>query len=93
MGDPDIRLGWGQFAPIVSSIGYLRQEKKVRIETNLYLISHLDGILVRTGVIDTPSEECSQRDARACSPDRSNKCDEGILQPAPVQAPRLTAKH
>ncbi len=39
--------------PIVYSPGYLREEKKVRIETNLYLISGSDGILLWTGVTDT----------------------------------------
>ena len=39
--------------PMVSSSDYLREERKVRTEMNLYLISHLDGILVCMGVIDT----------------------------------------
>lgn len=39
--------------PVVYSPDYLREEKKVRIETNLYLISDPDGILVWTGITDT----------------------------------------
>jgi hypothetical protein len=39
--------------PVVYSPDYLREEKKVRIETNLYLITDSDGILVWTGVTDT----------------------------------------
>jgi hypothetical protein len=39
--------------PVVYSPDYLREEKKVRIETNLYLISEPDGILVWTAVTDT----------------------------------------
>jgi len=44
---------YGTVYPIVYSPDYLREEKKVRIETNLYLISDPDGILVWTGVTDT----------------------------------------
>jgi len=39
--------------PIVYTPDYLREEKKVRIETNLYLVSQGDGVLVWTGVTDT----------------------------------------
>lgn len=39
--------------PMVYSPDYLREEKKVRIETNLYLVSDADGILVWTAVTDT----------------------------------------
>jgi hypothetical protein len=39
--------------PVVYSPDYLREEKKVRIETNLYSISSSDGDLVWTGVTDT----------------------------------------
>jgi hypothetical protein len=39
--------------PVVYTPDYLREEKKVRIETNLYLTSEPDGILVWTGVTDT----------------------------------------
>jgi hypothetical protein len=39
--------------PVVYSPDYLREEKKVRIETNLYLISEPDGVLVWTAVTDT----------------------------------------
>lgn len=39
--------------PMVYTPDYLREEKKVRIETNLYLISNADGILVWTAVTDT----------------------------------------
>ena len=44
---------YGSVYPVVYSPDYLREEKKVRIETNLYLISDPDGILVWTGVTDT----------------------------------------
>ena len=39
--------------PIVYTPDYLREEKKVRIETNLYLISEPDGVLVWTATTDT----------------------------------------
>ena len=39
--------------PIVYTPDYLREEKKVRIETNLYLISDPDGVLVWTAITDT----------------------------------------
>jgi hypothetical protein len=39
--------------PIVYTPDYLREEKKVRIETNLYLISDPDGVLVWTATTDT----------------------------------------
>ena len=39
--------------PVVYSPDYLREEKKVRIETNLYSTASLDGDLVWTGVTDT----------------------------------------
>lgn len=39
--------------PVVYSPDYLREEKRVRIETNLYLISDQDGVLVWTAVTDT----------------------------------------
>jgi hypothetical protein len=39
--------------PMVYSPDYLREEKKVRIETNLYFISNPDGVLVWTAVTDT----------------------------------------
>jgi hypothetical protein len=39
--------------PIVYSPDYLREEKKVRIETNLYSAASPDGDLVWTGVTDT----------------------------------------
>ncbi len=38
---------------MVYSPDYLREEKKVRIETNLYVISSQEGELVWTGVTDT----------------------------------------
>jgi hypothetical protein len=44
---------YGTVYPMVYTPDYLREEKKVRIETNLYLISDPDGILVWTGVTDT----------------------------------------
>jgi hypothetical protein len=39
--------------PIVYTPDYLREEKKVRIETNLYLVTEGEGVLVWTGVTDT----------------------------------------
>ena len=44
---------YGSVYPVVYSPDYLREEKKVRIETNLYIIAEPDGILVWTGVTDT----------------------------------------
>jgi hypothetical protein len=44
---------YGSVYPVVYSPDYLREEKKVRIETNLYLVTEPDGILVWTGVTDT----------------------------------------
>jgi hypothetical protein len=44
---------YGAVYPIVYSPDYLREEKKVRIETNLYLLSEGDGVLVWTGITDT----------------------------------------
>lgn len=44
---------YGTVYPVVYSPDYLREERKVRIETNLYFISNADGILVWTGVTDT----------------------------------------
>jgi hypothetical protein len=44
---------YGAVYPVVYSPDYLRQEKKVRIETNLYVISSQEGELVWTGVTDT----------------------------------------
>jgi hypothetical protein len=44
---------YGTLYPVVYSPGYLQEEKKVRIETNLYLTSAPDGQLVWTGITDT----------------------------------------
>jgi ABC-type antimicrobial peptide transport system permease subunit len=44
---------YGTVYPVVYSPDYLREEKKVRIETNLYVISSQEGELVWTGVTDT----------------------------------------
>jgi hypothetical protein len=44
---------YGAVYPVVYSPDYLRTDKKVRIETNLYLISSQEGELVWTGVTDT----------------------------------------
>jgi hypothetical protein len=44
---------YGTLYPVVYSPGYLRQEKKARIETNLYDTSAPDGQLVWTGITDT----------------------------------------
>jgi hypothetical protein len=39
--------------PVVYTPGYLQEEKKVRIETNLYVVSSGEGELVWTGITDT----------------------------------------
>jgi hypothetical protein len=39
--------------PVVYSPDYLREEKKVRIETNVYSTASPDGELVWTGITDT----------------------------------------
>lgn len=39
--------------PVVYSPDYLKEEKKVRVETNLYTVSGPEGELVWTGVTDT----------------------------------------
>jgi hypothetical protein len=44
---------YGAVYPVVYSPDYLRKEKRVRIETNLYLISSEEGELAWTGVTDT----------------------------------------
>jgi hypothetical protein len=45
---------YGTLYPVVYSPGYLQQEKKVRVETNLYYVtSASDGQLVWTGITDT----------------------------------------
>ena len=44
---------YGAVYPVVHAPDYLREEKKVRIETNLYVISSQEGELVWTGVTDT----------------------------------------
>ena len=44
---------YGAIYPVVYSPGYLQKEKKVRIETNLYVTTEPDGQLVWTGVTDT----------------------------------------
>ena len=44
---------YGTVYPMVYTPDYLREEKKVRIETSLYLISDRDGVLVWTGITDT----------------------------------------
>jgi hypothetical protein len=44
---------YGAVYPVVYAPDYLREEKKVRIETNLYVISSQEGELVWTGVTDT----------------------------------------
>jgi hypothetical protein len=44
---------YGTVYPMVYSPDYLREDKKVRIETNLYVISAPDGKLVWTGITDT----------------------------------------
>ena len=44
---------YGAVYPVVYSPDYLREEKKVRIETNVYVTSSPDGQLVWTGITDT----------------------------------------
>lgn len=45
---------YGTLYPVVYSPGYLRKEKKVRVETNLYYVTSApDGQLVWTGITDT----------------------------------------
>lgn len=45
---------YGALYPVVYSPGYLKQERKVRIETNLYYVNGApDGQLVWTGITDT----------------------------------------
>lgn len=44
---------YGAVYPVVYSPDYLKQEKKVRIETNLYAISSTEGDLVWTCITDT----------------------------------------
>ncbi len=39
--------------PVVYTPGYLKEDKKVRIETNLYVVSSGEGELVWTGITDT----------------------------------------
>jgi hypothetical protein len=44
---------YGAVYPMVYSPDYLREDRKVRIETNFYVISSQEGELVWTGVTDT----------------------------------------
>jgi hypothetical protein len=44
---------YGAVYPVVYTPGYLKEEKKVRIETNLYVVSSGEGELVWTGITDT----------------------------------------
>jgi len=45
---------YGTLYPVVYTPGYLQKEKKVRVETNLYLVDGVpDGQLVWTGITDT----------------------------------------
>jgi len=44
---------YGTVYPVVFTPDYLRQDKKVRIETNVYVITSLEGELVWTGITDT----------------------------------------
>ena len=44
---------YGTLYPVVYSSGYLQKEKKVRVETNLYVASGSDGQLIWTGTTDT----------------------------------------
>jgi len=44
---------YGAVYPVVYGPDYLKEEKRVRIETNLYVISSQEGELVWTGITDT----------------------------------------
>ena len=44
---------YGAVYPVVYSPGYLKEEKKVRIETNVYTVSSSEGELVWTCITDT----------------------------------------
>jgi hypothetical protein len=45
---------YGALYPVIYSPGYLKKEKKVRVETNLYYVNGApDGQLVWTGITDT----------------------------------------
>jgi hypothetical protein len=44
---------YGTLYPVVYSPGYLQKEKKVRVETNLYVTFGSDGQLIWTGTTDT----------------------------------------
>jgi hypothetical protein len=44
---------YGAMYPVVYAPGYLQKEKKVRIETNLYVTTEPDGQLVWAGITDT----------------------------------------
>jgi hypothetical protein len=43
----------GALYPVVYAPDYLKKEKKVRIETNVYVVSSQEGELVWTGITDT----------------------------------------
>ncbi|MGC1452311.1 MAG: hypothetical protein WA830_19960 [Candidatus Sulfotelmatobacter sp.] len=44
---------YGTLYPVVYSPGYLQEEKKVRVETNVYVTTAPDGQLIWTGTTDT----------------------------------------
>lgn len=44
---------YGTLYPMIYSPGYLEKEKKVRVETNLYVTTAPDGQLIWTGTTDT----------------------------------------
>jgi hypothetical protein len=44
---------YGTLYPVIYSPGYVEKNKKVRIETNLYITSPPDGQLIWTGITDT----------------------------------------
>jgi hypothetical protein len=44
---------YGALYPVIYSPGYLEKEKKVRVETNVYLTTPPDGQLIWTGTTDT----------------------------------------
>lgn len=52
---------YGTVYPVVYSPGYLKEEKKVRVETNLYSTATPDGELLWTGVSDTFNPSSAQK--------------------------------
>lgn len=44
---------YGAVYPVIYASDYLKEEKKIRIETNCYAVSSQEGELVWTGIVDT----------------------------------------